>query len=118
MASSAKLTWRGDELVARLRRAARAAVDETVDAAADDARVSHEWLNRTLQLEEEIVAEHADPADPNPSASFGTTRRRGFYGLFHEEGTVHEYERPFLRPAADRWFPTLAHTIRRRFRRS
>jgi hypothetical protein len=101
-----------------MRRAARAAVDETVDEAADDARVSHEWQNRTLQLEEEIVTEHADPGERNPSARFGTTRGRGFYGLFHEEGTVHEYERPFLRPAADRFFPTLAHKISRRFRSS
>jgi hypothetical protein len=118
MASRASLTWRGDELIARVRNAARAAVNETVDEAAEDARVSHEWQNRTLQLEEEIVSEHADPADPNPTASFGTTRRRGFYGLFHEEGTVHEFERPFLRPAADRHFYSLAHRIRRRLRLS
>ncbi len=114
--SRASLTWRGDELVARVRNAARAAVDETVDEAAADARASHVWLNRTMQLEDEIVAEHADPADLNPTARFGSTRRRGFYGLFHEEGTVNEFSRPFLRPAADRHFHALAEKIRRRLR--
>jgi hypothetical protein len=116
MASRARLDWRGAELVARMRTASRLAVNEAVDAAADDARASHEWVNRTGQLEEEIVTEHASPRARNPVARFGTTRRRGFYGLFHEEGTVSEYARPFLRPAADRHFPSLAERIRRRLR--
>lgn len=116
MPSRAKLDWRGAALVERVRAAATAGVNETVDAAADDARVSHEWLDRTGQLEEEIVTEHADNREANPRASFGTTRRRGFYGLFHEEGTEHEFARPFLRPAGDRNFPTLAERIRRRLR--
>ena len=116
MPSRARVEWKGDQIKRRVRAAATAAVNETVDAAADNARVSHEWVNRTGQLEEEIVAEHADAADPNPTASFGTTRRRGFFGLFHEEGTVHEFARPFLRPAADRQFPSLAERIRRRLK--
>lgn len=114
MPSRAGLTWRGPELIERVRTASRMAVNDTLDAARDDAAVSHEWVNRNNQLEEEIVSEHADPGDHNPSGLFGTTRRRGFYGLFHEEGTVHEYARPFLRPAADRNFPSLAARIRRR----
>lgn len=112
----AKLDWNGDALIARVEEAARAAVNDTADAARDDAAVSHEWLNRDMQLEEEIVSEHADPGDPNPTASFGTTSRRGFYGFFHEEGTVHEYARPFLRPAADRQFPSLAERIAARLK--
>lgn len=116
MPSRATLVWEGDKLVELVRRAARAGVDDTVEQAANDARLSHEWVNRNGQLEEEIVVEHADPADANPTARFGTTRRRGFYGLFHEEGTVNEYARPFLRPAADRQFPRLATNIRSRLR--
>jgi hypothetical protein len=116
MPSRARVTWNGDALLKRVRAAAVASVNETVDVARDDARASHEWVNRKGQLEEEIVSEHATVDEPNPTASFGTTRRRGFYGLFHEEGTVHEHERPFLRPAADRAFPTLAGRIRRRLR--
>lgn len=114
MASQARLDWNGDRLVARVREAAIRSVNDTVDQAADEARSSHSWFTRTGQLEEEIVAEHAHPADPNPTARFGTTRGRGFYGLFHEEGTTHEFARPFLRPAADVAFPTLLARIRRR----
>ena len=116
MPSRGRLDWHGDKLLARVRAASVAGVNETVDAARDDAAVSHEWVNRHGQLEEEIVSEHADPADANPNALFGTTVRRGFYGLFHEEGTVHEFARPFLRPAADREFPSLAARIRRRLK--
>lgn len=118
MPSGARLTWNGERIVERLRLAARGAVDETVDEAADDARSSHVWLNRTMQLEDEIVSEHASRDERNPTGRFGTTSRRGFYGLFHEEGTVHEFARPFLRPAADRTFWTLAGKIRRRLRLS
>jgi hypothetical protein len=114
VASRATLDWNGDQLIALVADAARAAVTETVEEAADDARLSHEWANRTGQLEEEIIVEQADVGDPNPTASFGTTRRRGFYGLFHEEGTRHEFARPFLRPAADRHFPELTAKIRGR----
>lgn len=114
--SRVRVEWNGDKLVALLQEAAVAGVNDTVDRAAEEARGSHEWLNRTGQLEEEIVTEHAKPGTLQPTASFGTTRGRGFYGLFHEEGTSHEFARPFLRPAADVWFPGLAGAIRRRFR--
>jgi hypothetical protein len=114
MPSRANLDWRGDAFIKRVRAAATAAVNDTVDAAADDARGSHEWVTRRGQLEEEIVAEHATAAEPNPTGRFGTTQRRGFYGYFHELGTVHEFARPFLRPAGARNFPTLAERIRRR----
>lgn len=111
MGSSAWIDWNGDAVIERVRKAAVTAVNETVDEAADDARVSHWWRNRTGQLEEELVSEHAKPGDANPTAKFGTTQRRGFYGLFHE------YQTPFLRPAADRHFGGLASKIRRRLER-
>lgn len=113
---ASRLNWNGDRLIALVRSAAADAVNETVDQAANDARLSHPWVNRNMQLEEEIVTEHAKPGDPNPTARFGTTRRRGFYGLFHELGTVHEFERPFLRPAADRAFPRLQETLAEKIR--
>lgn len=117
MPSRARLDWRGKQFVEEMRTAARIGVNETVDAARDDAASSHEWLNRTGQLEEEIVSEHATSRQRDPVGRFGTTRRRGFFGLFHEEGTTHEFARPFLRPAADREFPSLAKRIRRRLAR-
>jgi hypothetical protein len=108
-------TWNGANLVKRMERAAREALNETVDMARDDAKASHTWKNRTGQLEEEIISIHAVAGEATPTASFGTTRRRGFYGYFHELGTVNEIARPFLRPAADRNFPGLKTRILRRF---
>lgn len=130
MPSRARLDWRGKQLVEDMRAAARVAVNETVDLARDDAKETHDpmWVNRPTrwskeggQLEEEIGSEHADPASqkpfgPNPVGRFGFARKRGFYGLFHEEGTVHEFAKPVLRPTADRVFPTLAERIKRRRR--
>lgn len=115
MPSRATSDWNGTAIVRRMERAARAAVNETVDAARDDALATHTWENRTGQLEEELISVHAAAGEGNPAASFGTTRRRGFYGYFHEIGTIHEIARPFLRPAADRTFPGLKLRIARRF---
>lgn len=131
MPSRARLDWNSDALIEKVRAAAVAGVNETADAARDDARATHdpEWVNRPTryskkggQLEEEIASRHATPASrkfggPNPSGSFGFTKRRGFVGLFHEEGTVHERIKPVLRPSADRIFPTLIERIRRRLAR-
>lgn len=115
-------------LVDRVRDAARDGVNEVVDAARDDAAAVHPWVEdpephtlksgRRVQtdLERQIVSRHADPDAVNPTGSFGTTERAGFYGYFHEIGTVHEFERPFLRPAADRQFPRLADAIAERLR--
>lgn len=134
MPSRARLDWRGRELVENVRAAARVSVNELVDEARDLAKETHdpEWVNRPTryskeggQLEEEIISRHADPASqkvggPNPSGSYGYARKRGFYGLFHEEGTIHEHARPLLRPIADLVFKTLddpqelARRIRRR----
>ena len=130
MPSRARLDWRGKDLIENMRAAARVSVNELVDEARDEAKATHDpmWVNRPTrwskeggQLEEEIGSEHADPASqriggPNPVGRFGFARKRGFYGLFHEVGTVHEFAKPVLRPTADRIFPTLAARIRRRLR--
>jgi hypothetical protein len=124
--SRASFDWNGDAVIARVEAAARGTVDETVDAARDDARETHPWKDdpreRTLKsgrkidthLDRQIQSQHADPAAPNPTGSFGYTRRKGFYGAFHEEGTVHEHEYPTIRPSADRVFPTFFERLRRR----
>lgn len=126
MTAHKRFEWNGDELLVRIENATREAVNETVDAARDDARLTHPWKDdpreRTLKsgrkvdthLEHQIVSEHADPDDPNPTGSFGYTRRRGFYGLFHEEGSSHERIFPTIRPAADRQFPAVLERIRRK----
>jgi hypothetical protein len=119
-------SWHGDELVDRVEHAARAELNETVDAARDDARHAHAWrrdprLRRLRKggplvnpdLERQIVSAHAEPDGPLVAA-FGFTRREGFYGLFHEESTVHEHLFPAIRPAADRQFPGFLERLRRR----
>lgn len=108
--------WNGPAVVERVRGAARDAVNATLEEAAADAEASHPWVNRTGQLDAEIAVEHAKPGDSSPSGAFGTTRRRGFYGMFHELATRHEHEHPFLRPAADRHFGTLAEKIKERLK--
>jgi hypothetical protein len=124
----AGLEWNGDATIERVRAAAAAAVDDVVDETRDDARVTHPWREdpkpRTLKsgrrvnthLERTIQSEHAAADDPNPTGRVGYTRRAGFVGLFHEEGTVHEHAYPTLRPAADRHFPTLAERIAERLK--
>lgn len=128
MPSKMRSDWHGDDFIAAVEDAARGAVDETLDAARDDARETHPWQDdrreRTLKsgrkvdthLDRQIESEHADPNDPNPSGAFGYTRRKGFYGLFHEETTTHEHEFPTIRPAADRQFPTFIDRLRRRLK--
>jgi hypothetical protein len=101
-------------VIARMREAVRAAIDDVTEAAAADASMAHWWVNRTGMLESRIVSEDARHIGGHVTGRFGTTSKLGFYGLFHEEGTVHEFARPFLRPAADRTFPTLAARIRER----
>lgn len=110
------LDWNGGQLLERVAEAARSAVDDVLEDADRAASVSHVWVNRTGQLEEEIVSEAAIVEGHTVHGRFGTTERRGFYGWFHEIGTVNEIARPFLRPAADATFPTLAGKIARRLR--
>ena len=130
MPSRARLDWRGEQLAVRMRAAACGGVNETVDAMRDEAKATHDpmWVNRPTkwskeggQLEEEIGSRHTD-ADmekvhgPDPVASFGFARKRGFYGLFHEVGTIHEIEKPVLRPVFDALEGTLLGRIKRRLR--
>lgn len=115
MTSRARLDWNGDKLIERVAEAARASIDETLAEADTDASASHWWLNRTSNLELNIVTEDAKVEGLRVSGRFGTTtmrrgRRTGWYGLFLE------YKTPFLRPAADRVFPTLAAKIARRLK--
>ncbi len=103
------LEWHGEAVKARILAASIVAVNETTQAAAEDATRAHWWDNRTDQLQQETINAPARPVPGGVLGKFGTTRRRGFYGLFLE------LKRPFLRPAADRVFPTLQERLRRRY---
>lgn len=103
-----RVTWRGDAVKARVVAASQAAIDETTAEAARHAEGSHWWRGRSGQLGGEIKAEPSKRSGREVVGKFGSTMRRGFYGLFLERRT------PFLRPAADQVFPRLAARIKRR----
>lgn len=98
--------WNGDEIIARVQTACVEAVNETTAAAVELAKQEHWWTPETGHLEENTVSEPAVAEGSVVSGKFGTTRRKGFYGLFLE------YKEPFLRPVADQVFPTLAERVR------
>lgn len=97
--------WNGAKIIANIVNATKEAIDETTAAAAEEARSSHGYETRTGILEEETISEPAQVEGHRITGRFGSTQRRGFYGLFKE------YEEPFLRPAADKEFPKLAGRI-------
>jgi hypothetical protein len=117
VASRVRLDWNGDAILAEVAEAARAAIDETTQAVDDDATTSHWWRNRSGYLQRKIVTEDAVINGHRVRGSVGATYsgtkgvRSAFYGLFLE------YKLPWLRPAADRNFHTLADRIRRRLER-
>jgi hypothetical protein len=116
--SNARLEWDGDQLLANVAKAAAAAINDVTKAAADDAQATHDWFARRGRrgLEGQIEHEPATVDGTRVTGRFGYTKRRGFYGLFHEEGTVHEHEHPALRPAGDRHFPALTARISERLK--
>jgi hypothetical protein len=103
-----RIDWRGTYVLESVRRATQAAVDDTTKDAAAVAKASHWWAARTGDLTGQIVNEPARRFGPKIRGRFGSTKTRGFYGLFLERRT------PFLRPASDIVFRTLAGRIRRR----
>lgn len=101
--------WNGGAILDHIERISKLAIDETLEEAAEDAHHNHWWANRSGDLETQIKIEKAIRKKGQVVGRFGTTKGKGFYGLFHER------RRPFIRPAGDRHFPKLADRIRRRF---
>lgn len=105
--------WNGARVLERVAHATQQAIDDATREAADVAKTGHWWHPRTGNLERQIVTEHAHRHGNTITGRFGATYsgiegvRSGFYGLFLE------YRTPWLRPAADLVFPTLAAKIRR-----
>ena len=99
-----RISWRGAEVARLVREAERAAVQATLDAAAERARMHHAgWSSRTGAAERSISAERAE------SSADGARGRFGFgvgYGVFLERR-----DRTLVR-GADEEFPHLAERIR------
>lgn len=107
MAGATRVEWLGNWVEAKVVAATKAAIDETTNAAAEDAKEHHWYANRTGSLEKNTFAAPAVIEGPRIVGKFGSSmRREGFYGLFLERRT------PWLRPAADRHFHELPVRIR------
>lgn len=101
-----RLRWYGAEVARDLRAAELAAVQATLDAAAERARMHHAgWMSRTGAAERSIAAQRAE------GTAEGARGRFGFgvgYGVFLERR-----DRTLVR-AANEEFPHLGERIRAR----
>lgn len=135
------LKWEGKAVTERLVRAQIEGVNATMAAAAAEAKRSHNWQNRTGTLEGSIdIAEYARLVRRGVRGLWGS--RDVVYALIHELGgtikpktaralfirdrlgdisavvaQVTIRAQPYLRPAADKVYPTLAKRIRAAFER-
>lgn len=106
-----------EEVGEKVIAAATEAATETVTAAAEEAKGSrlnlpphsaagHPWYGVTARVEDEVTSTEGRVEDGVVRAEFGATKRRGDYALMLER------MQPYLRPVADRVFPTFADRIR------
>lgn len=135
------LVWHGEAITAKMRAAQKAGVNATMGAAVVEAKGHHNWVNRTGVLEGGIdVVDYAEEVADGVSGQWGV--RDVVYALIHELGgtivpkvakalkipmadgsfrfvkSVTIPARPYLRPAADKTYPTLASRIRRAYENS
>lgn len=129
------LTWNGPAVTARLKAAQIAGVNRTMGSCVNQAKRSHAWQNRTGVLEGGItIVGYAQPDGTGVRGTWGVTDVR--YALIHElggvirpvnaealaipqpDGSVRFVKsvtipaRPYLRPAADVYYPALVANIR------
>ena len=135
------LVWNGAAVTGRMRAAQLAGVNATMGACVVEAKSSHAWQNRTGVLEGGIgIAEFAHVEGAGVAGVWGVQDVR--YALIHElggtivpkvakalaipqkDGSVRFVKsvtippRPYLRPAADKLYPTLAGRIRKAYDKS
>ena len=138
MAASQSLVWKGEAVKGRMREAQRLGVNRVMGRCVVEAKSNHPWENRTSVLEGGIdVVEYAIPDPQGVRGVWGV--RDVVYALIHELGgtivaknakalaiptkdggvvfaqSVTIPARPYLRPAGDKLYPTLADQIRRSY---
>lgn len=137
MGATENLDWNGDAVTARLKAAQIAGVNATMGACVNQAKRSHTWQNRSGVLEGGIgIVDYAAPNGTGVRGVWGVQDVR--YALIHELGgvitplvaRVLAFElngrmvfarsvtipaRPYLRPAADAIYPSLAIRIRKAY---
>lgn len=136
--TSKSLTWNGDAITAKMRRAQIAGVNAVMSDCVVHAKTNHPWRNQTGVLEGSIdIAEGAAVVGDGVEGLWGS--KDVLYALIHELGgtitpkkaralkfqlpdgsfrivkSVTIPARPYLRPAADALYPTLPAKIRKAF---
>jgi hypothetical protein len=129
------LKWNGPAVTAKLKAAQVAGVNRTMGQCVNQAKRSHNWQNRTGVLEGGItIVGYAAPEGKGVKGTWGVHDVR--YALIHElggvirpvraqalaipqpDGSVRFVKsvtipaRPYLRPAADIFYPALVGNIR------
>ena len=129
------LVWKGEAVIAEMRAAQIAGVNATMGACIVEAKGNHPWQNRTGVLEGGIdIADYAHADADGVAGAWGV--RDVVYALIQELGgtitakaakalaiplpdggvvfrqSVTLPPRPYLRPAADKHYPSLAGNIR------
>lgn len=110
---ASRLHWRGREIKARAVRAAKIGIDETMADCVEDAKTYHPWQNVTGLLEGSIQMRPAQEEGHRVVGRWGSFSVE--YAIYQELGTIYMAPNPFLRPAADMWYPELADRIRDAF---
>ena len=135
------LVWKGKAVTERMRAAQIAGVNATIGACVVEAKNSHAWKNRTGILEGGIdIVDYAAVDGAGVQGVWGVRDVR--YALIHElggtivatrakalaipqpDGSVRFVKsvtippRPYLRPAADKLYPSLAGRIRAAYDKS
>ena len=77
--------WRGDDVLAKVMKAAAFGIDQTMALSVDTAKREHEWENQTGHLEGSVVITEA--AAPDGFVVKGTWGATADYSLFVEIGT-------------------------------
>jgi len=109
--------WRGDEIRAKMVRAAKWGIDKTMSKAVVYAK-SQLWLGhglRTATLQGSIQMRPAEERGRAVVGQWGSFDVH--YAIFVELGTSRMKAIPYLRPAADVEYPKLAKRIKAAFGR-
>lgn len=139
--AESSLVWKGKAVTQRMRAAQIAGVNATMGACVVEAKTSHAWKNRTGVLEGGIdIVDYAQADASGVQGVWGVRDVR--YALIHELGgvivatrakalaipipgggvrfvkSVTIPPRPYLRPAGDKHYPSLAGRIRKAYAKS
>lgn len=135
---SMSLTWNGEAVAERMKRAQLAGLNKTMGASVNHARRNHPWKNRTGLLEGGInIVDYAAPIATGAQGRWGvqdfaqalileiggviTARNAAALAIplpgggvvFRKSVTIPAY--PYLRPAADATYVKLADNIRQAY---